>query len=91
MPILATPPTLALLKVLLADSLRLRSTAERSEDSDAEVAGLLVYARSVPFNQPIELSDRGGGKSGWKLTLLPAGHVLGAAMVYLETPSSAWS
>ena len=84
-PVLATPPTAALMRVMLEDAVRIgRLRAEAGGDLPAygqpQVEALLERLRPLPFGRPYPLLP------GWLLTLWPAGHVLGAAMAWLDTP-----
>lgn len=90
-PLLATPPTAALMAVMLQDALRIaEARLERDGDLPAygepAVAALLDRLRPLPFLQPYPLLPPDGAAPPWQLTFFPAGHVLGAALVLLETP-----
>ena len=88
-PVFATPATAALMSVMLEDSVRI---GERRAESEGDlppygrphVEALLERVVPLRFLQPRPLfADTA---DSWQLTLFPAGHVLGAAMVLLETP-----
>jgi Cft2 family RNA processing exonuclease len=86
--VLASPATVALMRVMLADAVRIgRLRAEVDGDlppyGQAQVDALLDRLRPLPFGQPHPLLP------GWGVTLWPAGHVLGAAMAWLDTPEGA--
>lgn len=87
-PVVATPPTVALMAVMLQDALRIAGLrAEAEGDLPAygkpQVEALLERLRPLPFGEPYPLLP------GWSLTLYPSGHVLGAAMAWLDTPEGA--
>lgn len=90
-PCVATPPTMALMEVMLRDAVRI-AKAHLEEGGDlpaygqAAVNTFLERVRPLPFLQPLPLLPPAGGDAGWQLTFQPAGHVLGAAMALLETP-----
>ncbi len=78
-----TPPTLALLRILLFDALKIMETNAEDEIPlypKPAVESLLVKSRTAPFCEPVSLC---GGAV--RATFFPAGHVLGAAAVGLET------
>lgn len=85
-PVIATPPTLSLLRVLLLDAIKVM---EQKADLEEEVPlyplpaveALLARVEAAPFLEPVELC---GG--AFRVTFFPAGHVLGAAAVGIETP-----
>lgn len=85
-PIYATAPTIALLRVMLNDALRL-TTARAEADGDVPLYGpeavhaALARLQAVPLLDPIPLD-------GEHLTaeFFPAGHILGAASVGLTGP-----
>ena len=89
--LIATPATLAFLQVLLTDpeSLpqRARSSAASPEISHEKVQAVLARGTPLLFRQRYSLLSRTSSLGqDWWLTLFRAGHVLGAAMVFLETP-----
>ncbi len=90
-PIIASPPTAALMSVMLQDAVRI-AEARLAEGGDlpaygeAAVARLLDRVRPLPLLQPLPCLPPAAGDAGWEVTLFPAGHVLGAAMVLLDTP-----
>ena len=81
-----TGPTLGLLRILLLDAIRVM---ESKSDQEGEiplyplpaVEALLGGSRAAPLLEPVALC---GGEV--RATFFPAGHVLGAAAVGLETP-----
>jgi Cft2 family RNA processing exonuclease len=91
-PMLATPATLALLRVVFSDALhilarRARPTAAPIAPTQQGLDAVLARGTPLPFDQPtILFSAADDTGDGWRLTLTRAGHVLGAAMVLLETP-----
>lgn len=93
-PLMASPPTAALMEVMLRDAVRI-AEARLEEGGDlpaygeAAVVRLLERVRPLPLLQPWPCLPPAGGQAGWEVTLLPAGHVLGAAMVLLDTPDGA--
>lgn len=83
-PVLATPPTIDLIRILLRDALRLMNGPERESEvplySETQVEQLFHIMRPVPFHQTIRIKDV-------QVRWLPAAHILGAAMIQIETPS----
>ena len=82
-PVLMTEPTLALLRVLLLDALRIMQSEQEEEIPLyplPAVEALLARACAVRFLEPQALC---GGAV--RATFLPAGHILGAAAVSLES------
>ncbi len=82
-PIYMTPPTVALSQILLLDSLKImQGNYEREGDIPLyppnAAEGLLQQARPVHMKQELRLFD---GKLS--VFFFPAGHILGAACVYL--------
>jgi len=83
-PVLATPPTIDLVAILLQDALRLMNGPEREAElplySDRQVEQLLASFVPVKYHQPIRVKDV-------EVRWLPASHILGAAMIQLKTPA----
>jgi Cft2 family RNA processing exonuclease len=84
-PVVMTAPTLSLLRVLLLDAIKvMASKAEQEEEiplyPQASVEALLARAVGVRFLEPVVLCD-----GEVRATFFPAGHVLGAACVGIET------
>lgn len=80
-PVYMTPMTADLARVLLYDSIKLM---ERSEDgiplyAEKQVLQMLSQVHPVRYNEPNEILP------GLTLTLYPAGHIAGAACVYLTS------
>jgi Cft2 family RNA processing exonuclease len=80
-----TEPTLGLLRILLLDALKImESQSEREGEIPlypcSAVEALLARAHAVRFLEPVELC---GGAI--RATFFPAGHVLGASAIGLET------
>ncbi|MDE0396377.1 MAG: MBL fold metallo-hydrolase, partial [Candidatus Poribacteria bacterium] len=80
--IYCTPATQAITRVLLEDSAR---RMERGEENDealrytlADVAAVLNRMKPVGWLEPIEVCP------GVTATWIPAGHILGAAMLYIQ-------
>lgn len=82
-PIYMTPPTLDLVRILQKDALKLMGLAERESEfplySKAQVEGMLQCCLPVQWGKTISIGQI-------RATWLPAGHILGASMIYLETP-----
>jgi Cft2 family RNA processing exonuclease len=91
-PLVATPATLALLDLFFTDALRVVARQASRQDMAPPYTRPLVaemLARSVPltFGQRYPLQSASiNSADSWSLTLFRAGHLLGAAMVLLETP-----
>ena len=84
-PVLTTAPTKDIMEVLLRDALKIMEDQNSNEDElplypAPTVDALLGACKVTAFLEPIELA---GGKI--VVTFIPAGHILGAAMVSLET------
>lgn len=85
-PVRMTEPTLGLLRVLLQDALKVMDQKAGQEGEiplypPAAVEALLARAQGVRFLEPVPLCD-----GALRATFYPAGHVLGAASVGIETP-----
>jgi Cft2 family RNA processing exonuclease len=85
-PVVATAATQALLRVLLLDAIKVMASKSEAEEEiplypKAAVEALLARAIGVRFLEPVPLCD-----GELRATFYPAGHVLGAAAVGLETP-----
>jgi Cft2 family RNA processing exonuclease len=81
-----TEPTLGLLRILLLDAIKVMELKSNQEGEIPlypvpAVEALLARSRAVPFLDPVSLC---GGAI--RAMFFPAGHVLGAAAVGLETP-----
>ncbi len=93
-PVLATAATADLMRVMLADSVRIaegrwRDSGELPPYAANAVEALLARVHPLAFHDPYPLfRDASGSRASgdWQVTLFPAGHVLGAAMVLLDTP-----
>ncbi len=83
-PVFATAPTIDLVKILLRDALRLMNSPEREADvplySPQQLEHLLRVLVPVQYYQPIQIGEV-------RVQWLPASHILGAAMILLETPA----
>ena len=83
-PVYATPPTIALTRVLHQDSRRIMQTRLDEEGElplfdDVAVQHLMSAFVQVPFNDRLSLGE------GLIATFFPAGHIAGAAMLGLES------
>ncbi len=90
-PVLATPATADLMRVMLADSVRIaegrwRDSGELPPYQADVVTALLERIQPLAFHDPFPLFREAGSGAQWLVTLFPAGHILGAAMVLLDTP-----
>ncbi len=90
-PILATPATADLMRVMLADSVRIaegrwRDSGELPPYQAEAVTALLDRIQPLAFHDPFPLFREGRSDAPWQVTLFPAGHILGAAMALLDTP-----
>ena len=83
-PVLATPPTIDLVAILLQDALRLMNGPDREAElplySERQVDRLLASFVPVNYHQPMRMKDV-------EVRWLPASHILGAAMIQLKTPA----
>jgi Cft2 family RNA processing exonuclease len=83
-PVLATRPTVDLVRILQADAQRIMQSRQEQEGElplfDEIAAERLVNAfQPVEFRQPVRLGD------SLQVTFHPAGHIAGAAMLVLES------
>ncbi|MBE0695773.1 MAG: MBL fold metallo-hydrolase, partial [Anaerolineaceae bacterium] len=83
-PVFATPPTIALTRVLHQDSRRIMRTRLEEEGElplfdDVAVSRLISAFVQVPFNSRLPLG------AGLVAVFYPAGHIAGAAMISLES------
>lgn len=84
LPVFATEPTIALTKVLQADAQHIMKNKQEEEGElplfdEIAVQRLLDAFQPVTFHQPIHLGD------GLQVMYYPAGHILGAAMLVIES------
>lgn len=83
-PVLATPPSCDLAMILIRDALKLMGTVDQEGDvplySRRQVESLVQALVPTPVEQTVAIKDV-------RLTFIPAGHILGAAMAHLETPA----
>jgi Cft2 family RNA processing exonuclease len=88
-PIYATESTRVLTEILLRDSVRIMETEHCRPDgetplySDEQVDRFLARITAVNFQQPFSPIP---AATALTLRFLPAGHILGAAMLLLDTP-----
>ena len=83
-PVYATAPTLALIRVLHQDLRRIMQSRLDKEGElplfdDIAVQRLMASMVPVPFKTPLAVTD------GLSATFFPAGHIAGAAMIGLES------
>ncbi|HEX9075350.1 MAG TPA: MBL fold metallo-hydrolase, partial [Anaerolineae bacterium] len=83
-PVYATPPTLALTRVLHADARRIMATRLEEEGElplfdEVAVQKLLAAMVAIPFRTRLPLGE------GLAATFYPAGHIAGAAMIALDS------
>ncbi|HPQ41601.1 MAG TPA: MBL fold metallo-hydrolase, partial [bacterium] len=85
-PVFMTSPTRDLVGILQRDALKLMNHSEREFEiplySEKQVNGMLDQTVPVRHGQRFPLGDL-------TVTFLPAGHILGASMIHLETPGGA--
>ncbi len=80
-PVYMTHPTLALVKVLLYDSLKIMDMEEEiPKYSRKQVELMLENTVGCSFNNEINILG-----DSIKIVFFPAGHILGAASIYIET------
>jgi Cft2 family RNA processing exonuclease len=88
-PIYATESTIALMHLLLRDSVRIMEQEQLQPDGETplysaeQVDALLARITPVAFHQPLVPLATAPEIT---VQFLPAGHILGAAMLLLETP-----
>jgi Cft2 family RNA processing exonuclease len=85
-PVYMTPPSLDLISILLKDSLKIMNLASEREGeiplySEKAVDNLLSRVIPVGFCCPLNIPN-----TDVSFSFYPAGHILGAAMILLETP-----
>ncbi len=83
-PVILTRPTEALVRVLQADAQRIMKSKKDAEGElplfdEVAVERLLESFQYVEFNQPLRLGE------GLQVTYIPSGHIVGAAMLLLES------
>ncbi len=83
-PIYMTPPTMDLVSILQRDALRFMDLAEKEFDiplySEKHVDSMLRNIVPIQHGQRFQIDSI-------ITTFLPAGHILGASMIHLETPA----
>jgi len=80
-PIVTTPGTAALIRILLLDALKIMDSGREEElplYGLQQVEGTLAAVRPLAFDDPLELP-------GGRIRFFPAGHILGAAMALVES------
>ena len=81
-PIYMTKPALDLVTILQRDALRLMDQAEREMEiplyTEKQVESMLTGIIPVRYNERVSIDPE-------IITFLPAGHILGASMIHLET------
>jgi uncharacterized protein len=83
-PIYMTPATMNLVSILLQDSAKIMALQEETDVplyNMEEVARTLEAIRPLPFDWSLPLFD-----GQVQATFFPAGHILGAASLWLESP-----
>ncbi|MBL9042486.1 MAG: MBL fold metallo-hydrolase [Myxococcales bacterium] len=83
-PIYLTPPTLSIITTLLSDALKIMEAGYKADGelpiySAQMVEAMLAGVHTIPFARPLWLAD------DLCVTLFPAGHILGASSVFLES------
>jgi Cft2 family RNA processing exonuclease len=83
-PVLATPPSIELIKVLQADAQKIMASRQESEGElplfdEIALSRLLDAFQPVFFRQPIYLDH------GVEVTYYPSGHILGAGSLVIES------
>ena len=83
-PIYLTPPTLSIITTLLSDALKIMEAGFKADGElpiySAQMAeAMLAGVHTIPFARPLWLAD------DLCVTLFPAGHILGASSVFLES------
>lgn len=81
-PIYMTPMTMELTRVLLQDSLKIMSMREEEIPLYGEADVAAMMERIAPLHEQIEKELF----PGVSFTFYPAGHIAGAACIYLKTP-----
>jgi Cft2 family RNA processing exonuclease/dsRNA-specific ribonuclease len=83
-PVLATPPTIDLVGILLRDALRVMNSPDREAEvplyTEPQVDRLLRSMVPVKYHQPIQIGEL-------EVRWLPASHILGAAMILIKSPA----
>jgi len=85
-PLITTPPTLSLMRILMGDALRIMESRWEKEGEiplypAQAVAGTLARVRTVAPGEAVPLCD-----GEWTATFVPAGHILGSCAILLDTP-----
>lgn len=83
-PVLATRPTVELVRILQADAQRIMQSKQEEEGElplfdEIAAERLMNTFQTVEFRQPIRLGEN------LQVTFYPAGHIAGAAMLVLES------
>lgn len=83
-PVFMTPPTVDLCRILFRDSLKLMDLAEREAElplyRKEDVESLFSAIRPVSPGEVLRFGDV-------EVRFLPAGHILGASLIHIATPS----
>lgn len=83
-PVFATPPTADLVGILLRDALRLMDSPER--DAEVPLYTELQVQQALDAIRPVNAGEA-AEVYGVRMRWFPSSHILGAAMVHLETPA----
>jgi len=82
-PLYMTPPTMGLVRVLQADALKIMAAEEKESElplyNEQQVESMLRNIYPVHFYEKVTAGPL-------SITYLPASHILGAAMIHMETP-----
>lgn len=83
-PVLTTPPTVEIVRVLLADARKIMLSKQEAEGElplfdDVAIERLMNAFQPVALRQPVSLG------AGLQVTFHPAGHIIGAATLVFES------
>ncbi|EST54574.1 hypothetical protein T458_12820 [Brevibacillus panacihumi W25] len=83
LPVYATEATKSLMKVLLTDTVKSSRQQELVNDmyDEEQVKKTLLSVQAVDFAKTFIIPSSG---KEWRITYYPAGHILGAASIYME-------
>ncbi|WP_210367767.1 MBL fold metallo-hydrolase [Bacillus sp. REN3] len=81
MSIYATEATIGLMKILLADTVRISKDTKVDMYSEEDVQNTLLSIKPIDFHKTFSIPSK---ESEWKITYYPSGHIMGAGAIYIE-------
>lgn len=80
-PMFATEATVALMKILLTDTVRISKETVVDMYSEEDVQNTLLSINTIDFYETFSIPSE---DNEWKITYYPSGHILGAGSIHIE-------